>query len=160
MLTAGFLPWTTRFVTQIPGSVLYDYQSEIQVAVAALVGIVLATLIYFAVTARRLVATTVITFIAMSVIAIVAVLFGIAEAKLGLATITGLIGFPTLAAVATKAANIASKKECDTSVYKKFKESLEAALDVKSFAELLLWTIAWASGGFGVFLLIKAIELW
>ena len=72
----------------------------------------------------------------------------------------GIIALPLLAAVATKAANIASKKECDPGVCKKFKESLEAALDVKNFAELLLWTTAWASGGFGVFFLIKAIEMW
>ena len=159
MLTAGWLPLTT-LIHYDPWSPLYKHQTEIQLTVAAFSGVPPALLIYFGVTERRFVATTVISFILMSATAVLAVLFGIAEAKLGLATITGLMGFPTLAAVATKAANIASKKECDTSVYKKFKESLEAALDVKNFAELLLWTIAWASGGFGVFFLIKAIEIW
>ena len=160
LLTIGFRLWTARYVVQIPGSVLYDYQSDIQEAVAAFVGICLATLIYFLVTGRRFVAATVIAFILMSATAITAVLFGAAEEKLGLETLMGLIALPLLAAVATKAANIASKKERDTGVYKKFKESFEAALDVKNFAELLLWTIAWTAGGFGVFFLSKAIAMW
>ena len=80
----------------------------------------------------------------MSATAIAAVLFGAAEEKLGLETLVWLIALPLIAGVATKAANVASKKEGDTGVYKKFKESLDAALDVKNFAELLLWTIAWA----------------
>ena len=37
---------------------------------------------------------------------------------------------------------------------------IEEALDAKNFAQLLLWTIAWAAGEFGVFLLIKTIEIW
>ena len=70
----------------------------------------------------------------------------------------GLIALPLIAGVATKAANIASQKKSDTSIGKKFKESFEAALDVKNFVELFLWTIAWASGGFGVFFLIKSLS--
>ena len=45
-------------------------------------------------------------------------------------------------------------------MYRIFKESFDEALDAKNVAELLLWTIAWASGGFGVFFLVKAIEMW
>ena len=70
------------------------------------------------------------------------------------------MAFPALAAVATKAANIASGKECDVSVYRKFKESFDEALDAKNVAELLLWIIAWASGALGVFFMVKAIEMW
>ena len=130
LLTIGFLLWTTR-IHYDPWSALYKYQTEIQLALAAFVGIVPATLIYFAVTGRRFVATTVIVFIFMSATAIAAVLFGVAEERLGAATIMGIIALPLLAAVATKAANVASKKECDPSVYKKSKESLEAALESK-----------------------------
>ena len=158
LLTIGFFLWTTRIQYNL-WSALYKYQTEIQLALAAFAGVCFATLIYFAVTGRRFVATTVIAFILMSSTAIAAVLFGAAEEKLGLETLVWLIAFPLIAAVATKAANVASKKEGDTGVYKKLKESLGAALDVKNFAELLLWTIAWASGGFGVFFLIKAIEM-
>ena len=159
MLTTGFLTLTT-LIDYAPWSPLYKYQTEIQLALAAFAGVWPALLIYFVVTGRRFVATTVIAFIFMSATAIAAILFGVAEERLGLAALAGLIALPLIAAVATKAANIASKKECDTGVYKKFKESFEAALDVENFAELLLWTIAWASGGFGVFFLIKAIEMW
>ena len=95
----------------------------------------------------------------MSATAIAAVLFGAAEEKLGLETLVGLMALPLIAAVATKAANIASKKEGDTGVCKKFKESFEAALEVKNLAELFLWAIAWTAGGFGVFLLNKAIAM-
>ena len=72
----------------------------------------------------------------------------------------GIIGFPLLAAVATKAANIASEKKGYTSIGKKFKDSFNEAMRDENMAELFLWTIAWASGGLGVFLLIKAIEMW
>ena len=159
MLTVGYLPWVTQYIPQVPGSA-YDYQLWVLVATAPFLVIPPAALIYFVVTGRRFVATTVIAFIVMGAVAIAAVLFGVAEERFGAATVVGIIAFPLLAAVATKAANIASKKECDPSVYKKFKESFGAALDVKNFAELLLWTIAWASAGLGVFLLIKAIEMW
>ena len=159
MLTAGFLPWTT-LIRYDPWLALYEYQTEIQLALAAFAGVCAATLIYFLGTGQRFVATTVMAFIFMSVTAVLGVLFGVAEERLGKAIIMGIIAFPLLAAVATKAANIASKKEYDLSVYKKIKESFDAALDVKNFAELLLWTIAWASAGLGVFLLIKVIEIW
>ena len=159
MLTAGYLPLTTLLQFD-PWSALYKHQTGIQLTVAAFAGFCPAIVIYFTVAGQRFVATTIIAFIFMSATAIATVLFGVAEERLGLATLLGLIGFPTLAAVATKAANIASKKECDNSVYKKFKESLKAALDVKNFAELLLWTTAWASGGFGVFFLLQAIGMW
>ena len=157
LLTIGFLPWTT-LIHYDPWSALYKYQTEIQLALAAFAGVCPATLIYFAVTGRRFVATTVIALILMSATAIAAVLFGAAEEKLGLETLVGLIALPLIAAVATKAANIASQKKSDTSIGKKFKESFEAALDVKNFVELFLWTIAWASGGFGVFFLIKSLS--
>ena len=160
LLTAGFLPWTTEYVTQIPGSVLYEHQSAIQLAFAAFAGVWPATLIYFAVTGRRFVATTVIALIFMSATAVLAVLFRVAEERLGAATIMGIVVLPLLAAVATKAANIASQKKGDTSIGKKFKDSFNEALSNENMAELFLWTIAWASGGLGVFLLIKAIEIW
>ncbi len=96
----------------------------------------------------------------MSVIAVSGVLVGIAEEKLGLATFLGLVSMPPLAAVATKAAKIASEKEDDTGIYNKCIDSFNAALTSENIAELILWTIAWASGGLGVFLLIKAIEMW
>ena len=82
------------------------------------------------------------------------------EEKLGAWTTAGLLAFPLLAAVATKAAKIASEKEEDTSIGGKFKDSFNNAMRAENIAELLLWTIAWASGGLGVFLLIKAIEMW
>ena len=158
MLLVGFLPWTTR-IRYHPWSALYEYQGEIHLALAAFAGVCIAALIYFVV-GHRFVATTVMAFIFMSATAALAALFGVAEERLGTATVMGMIGFPLLAAVATKAAKIASEKECDSSVYKKFKTSFEDALDVINVAELLLWTMAWASGGIGVFLLIKAIEIW
>ena len=130
-----------------------------QLALAAFAGVCFATPIYLT-TGRKFAAPTVIALIIMVAAAVLGILFGVAEERLETATIMGIIAFPLLAAVATKAANIASKKECDPNVYKKFRESFEAALDVKNFAELLLWTMAWASGGLGVFLLIKAIEMW
>ena len=89
-----------------------------------------------------------------------AVLFGIAEERLGTAIIMGIITFPLLAAVATKAAKIASEKKGYISIGKKFKDSLDEALRSENMAELFLWTIAWASGGLGVFLPIRAIEMW
>ena len=160
MLTAGFLPWVTRYVIQIPGSKLYNYQSDIQVAVAAFAGICFAMLIYFGATGRRFVATTIIALILMSATAIAAVLVGAAEERLGLATFLGLISLPPLAAVATKAANIASQKKGDIGISKKFGDSFSEALRNENMAELFLWTIAWGSGGLGVFLLSKAIEMW
>ena len=159
MLTAGFLPWTTR-IHYDPWSALYKYQTEIQLALAAFAGVCPATLIYFAATGRRFVATTVIALILMSATAIAAVLFGAAEEKLGLETLVGLIALPLIAAVATKAANIAAKKEGDTRIYKKVVESFNAALDAENIGELFLWTVAWATGGFGVFLLSEVIEIW
>ena len=69
-------------------------------------------------------------------------LIGTVVDMLGNLTTLALMAFPALAAVATNAANIASRKECDTSVYRKFKESFEEALDARNFAELLLSTIA------------------
>lgn len=88
MLTAGFLPWTTR-IHYDPWSALYKYQTEIQLALAAFAGVCPATLIYFAVTGRRFVATTVIALILMSATAIAAVLFGAAEEKLGFRDLGG-----------------------------------------------------------------------
>ena len=111
MLTVGYLPWVTQYIPQVPGSA-YDYQLWVLVATAPFLVIPPAALIYFGVTGRRFVATTVIAFIVMGAVAIAAVLFGVAEERFGAATVVGIIAFPLLAAVATKAANIASKKEC------------------------------------------------
>lgn len=87
-------------------------------------------------------------------------MFGVAEERLGAATVVGIIAFPLLAAVATKAAKIASQKKGYTDEGKKFKDSFNEAMRGENLAELFLWTIAWASAGLGVFLLIKAIEMW
>ena len=126
---------------------------------AAFFGVGFAMFVYL-VTGQRFIATTIIAFIAMGATAALAVLFGVAEEKLGMVTVVGIISLPLLAAVATKAANIASQKKSDTTIYKKCKESFNEALSDENIAELFLWTIAWAAGGFGVFLLIKAIEMW
>ena len=159
LLAVGFLLWTHR-IHLYPWSPLYKYQTEIQMALAATAGVCFATLIYFGATRGRFVATTIIAFILMGATAITAVLVGVAEAKLGLGTLLGLIALPSTAAVATKAANIASQKASDTRIHKKALESVDAALREEHLAELFLWTVAWASGGLGVFLLSKAIEMW
>ena len=64
-LAAGFLPWTTEYVTQIPGSVLYECQPEIQLGAAAFAGFVFAALLYFGGTGHRFVATIVMALIVM-----------------------------------------------------------------------------------------------
>ena len=125
---------------------------------AALFGAISAGVIHLVL--RRFLATVIVALIAAGILAITGILLDAAIEKLGNLTTLALMAFPALAAVATKAAKIASKQECDIGVYRKFKRSFEAALEVKNFAELLLWTLAWASGGFGVFFLIKAIETW
>ena len=150
----------TTLIDYAPWSPLYKYQTEIRLALAAFAGVWPAPLIYFAVTGQRFIATTVIAFMLMSTTAVLAVLFGVAEEKLGLETLVGLIALPLTAAVATKAANIASQKKGDTSIGKKFKDSFNEALLNENMAELFLWTVAWVSGGLGVFLLVKAIEMW
>ena len=160
LLAAGFLPWTTRYVIQVPDSVLYDYQSEIQLGTAAFAGFVFAALLYFGGTGPRFVATIVMALIVMGAVIAAAGVIVPVEEKLGAWTTAGLLAFPLLAAVATKAAKIASEKEEDTSIGGKFKDSFNNAMRAENIAELLLWTIAWASGGLGVFLLIKAIEMW
>ena len=109
---------------------------------------------------RKFFATLVLALIAAGILLATGLLAGAAVEKLGGLATLELMALPALAAIATKAANIASGKECETGVYRKFKESFDEALDTKNVAELLLWTIAWASGGFGVFFLIKAIEMW
>ena len=157
LLTAALLVWTTRF-NPFPAHTLYDYETEVQLALAALPGVIFAWFTYLAL--RRFSATLILAFIVAGILMATGLLVGAAVERLGNLTTLALMAFPLLAAVATKAANIASRKEWDTSVYRKFKESFEAALDARNFAELLLWTIAWAAGGFGVFLLIKAIEMW
>ena len=139
---------------------MYKYQTEIQWAAAIFVGVFFATLLYFAATGRRFIPTTVIALILTSATAIAAVLFRAAEAKVGLEALVGLIALPITAAVATKAAKIASQKKGDTSIGKKFKDSFNEALLHENMAELFLWTVAWAAGGLGVFLLVKAIEMW
>lgn len=159
LLTLGLFLWTAR-IHYDPWSPLYEYQTEIQIALAAFTGVLPATLIYFGVTGQRFIATTVIAFILMSATAIAALVFGVAEEKVGLETLAGLIAFPLTAAVATKAANIASQKKDDASIGKKFKDSFDEALRSENMAELFLWTVAWVSGGLGVFLLIKAIGMW
>lgn len=159
LLTIGFFPWTTR-IQYAPWSPLYKYQTEMQLAFAILPGIIFATLLYFAATGRRFIPTTVIALILMSATAIAAGLFRAAEAKVGLETLVGLIALPLTAAVATKAAKIASQKKGDTSIGKKFKDSFNEALLNENMAELCLWTVAWTAGGLGVFLLTKAIEMW
>lgn len=159
LLTIGFFPWTTR-IQYWPLYPLHDFPTEMQWALAIFAGIFFATLLYFAATGRRFIPTTVIALILTSATAIAAVLFRAAEAKVGLETLVGLIALPLTAAVATKAANIASQKRDDTSVGKKFKDSFNEALLNENMAELFLWTVAWAAGGLGVFLLIKVIEMW
>ena len=150
----------TTLIQYDPWSELYEYQTAIQWGLAVFAGFCPATAIYFGVTGRSFVATTVIAFIFMSVAGLSTVLFGVAEERLGAATVVGIIAFPLLAAVATKAAKIASQKKIYTNEGKKFKDSFNEAMRVENLAELLLWTIAWASAGLGVFLLIKAIEMW
>ena len=125
---------------------------------AALLGITAAGLTYLVL--RKFFAALVLALIAAGILLATGLLAGAAVEKLGGLITLALMAFPALAAVATKAANIASGKECDASVIRKFKESFDEALDAKNVAELLLWTIAWASGGFGVFFLVKAIEMW
>jgi hypothetical protein len=68
LLTAGFLPWTIEYVTQIPGSVLYEYQPEIQLGAAAFAGFVFAALLYFGGTGNRFVATIVMALIVMGAV--------------------------------------------------------------------------------------------
>ena len=68
LLAAGFLPWTTESVTQIPGSVLYECQPEIQLGAAAFAGFVFAALLYFGGTGRRFVATMVMALIVMGAV--------------------------------------------------------------------------------------------
>lgn len=160
LLTIGFLPWTTTRIQFDPWYPWYKYQTEIQFALAILAGVCPATTLYFTGTGRRFIPTTVIALIFTSATAIAAVLFRAAEAKVGLETLVGLITLPLTAAVATKAANIASQKKDDTSIGKKFKDSFNEALLNENMAELFLWTVAWAAGGLGVFLLVKAIEMW
>ena len=41
LLTAAFLVWTTRF-NLFPGHTLYDYETEVQLALAALPGVIFA----------------------------------------------------------------------------------------------------------------------
>ena len=95
----------------------------------------------------------------MSVVAVLAVLFRVGGDVLGTATVVGILTLPLLAAVATKAANIASQKKGYISVGKKFNDSLNEAMRDENMAELFLWTIAWASGVAMVFLLSKAIAI-
>ena len=96
----------------------------------------------------------------MGALAVLAVLFRVGGEVLGTATVVGITTLPLLAAVATKAANIASEKKGYTSIGKKFKDSFNEAMRDENMAELFLWTIAWASGVTVVFLLSKAIETW
>ena len=96
----------------------------------------------------------------MSAVAVLAVLFRIGGEMLGTVTVVGALTLPLLAAVATKAANIASEKKDYTSVGEKFEDSLDEAMRDENMAELLLWTIAWASGATMVFLLSKVIAMW
>ena len=159
-LTIGFLLWTTQYVPLIPDSVLYDeYQAELQLVMAIILSLCLTIAIYFGV-GKRFGATIVAAFFGMYVIMAFPILIEAAEEKLGWWRLLGLILSPPLAAVATKAANIASQKRRYTSIREKFKDSFYEALRHENRAELFLWTIAWAAGGFGIFLLSKAIEMW
>lgn len=158
LLTAGFLPWTT-LIHYDPWSELYKYQSEMQLTVATICGVGFAMAIYLTLAGRRFVATTVIAFIFMSAVAVLAVLFRVGGEVLGSAAVVGILTLPLLAAVATKAANIASEKKDYISVGKKFNDSLNEAMRDENMAELFLWTIAWASGVTVVFLLSKAIAI-
>ena len=110
LLTIGLLLWTTRIHYDL-SSPLYEYQTEIQLALAAFTGLLFATLIDFGATRQMFITTTVLAFILMSATAIAALLIGVAEEKLGLGTLAGLMALPLTAAVATKAANIASRKK-------------------------------------------------
>ena len=96
----------------------------------------------------------------MGAVAVFAVLFRVGGEVLGTATVVGIITLPLLAAVATKAANMASEKKGCISIGKKFKDSFNEAMRDENLAELFLWTIAWASGVTVVFLLGKTIEMW
>lgn len=151
MLMAGFLLWTTRYV---------PYQSEIQMVIAAFIGFAFAVLLFFGATGRRFRATAVMALIIMGAVIAAAGVVVPLEEKFGRGTTVGLFAFPLLAAVTTKAANIASQKEGDSGIYKKGVESFNAALENENIAELVLWTMAWTSGGFGVFLLTKVIKMW
>lgn len=68
LLAAGFLSRTTEYVTQIPGSVSYECQPEIQLGAAAFAGLVFAALLYFGGAGPRLVATIVMALIVMGAV--------------------------------------------------------------------------------------------
>ena len=94
---------------------------------AALLAILPAGFAYLVL--RKFFATLVLALIAAGILLATGLLAGAAVEKLGGPITLALMAFPALAAVATKAANIASKKECDASVYRKFKESFDEALE-------------------------------
>ncbi len=129
LLTAAWLVWTTRIYLFPVGHPLYGYETEVQLAMAALLAILPAGLAYFVL--RKFFATLVLALIAAGILLVTGLLAGAAVEKLGGPITLALMAFPALAAVATKAANIASGKECDASVYRKFKESFDEALDQK-----------------------------
>ena len=159
-LTIGFLRWTTQYVPLLPDSVLYDdLRVELQLVMALIPSFFLAIAIYF-LAGKRFGATIVTAFFGMYVIMAFPILIESAEEKLGWWRLLGLVLSPPLAAVATKAANIASRKRGYMGIRKKFADSFYEALRRENCAELCLWAIAWAAGGFGIFLLSKAIEMW
>ena len=155
ILSVGFIPWSDKYIilsSPIPGG----YQSMIQYAIAIILGDGLATTIYI-ITGRRSVITTVTAFVAMLGYWIVlALILGIGE-RVGASTAMALLACSVIATVATKAAKIASEKKDDKRVFEKGWESFNEALSDENVAELFLWTVAWAAGGVGVFVLSKTI---
>lgn len=158
ILSAGFFPWTAKYIilsSTIPG----EYQSIIRYAIALTLGAGLAATVYLAI-GHRSVNTTVIAFVMMLGYWIVlALILGIEE-RVGASVAMALLACPVIAAVATKAAKIASEKKGDKRVLEKGWESFNEALSDENMAELFLWTVAWAAGGIGVFVLSKTIEAW
>ena len=159
MLTAGFYPWTTQYVTLTPESALYGHQSAIQQGMAFLAGLVFAALLYFGGTVRRFDATTVLALIGMGAVIAAAGVIVPVEEKLGPWKTLGIVALPLLAAVATKAANIASQKRGYMSIRKKLEVSFNEARRRENVAELILWFIAWTAGVFAVLLLSEAIKM-
>ena len=158
VLSAGFLPWTVEYIilsSPIPG----EYQSIIRYAIATILGVGLATTIYI-ITRCRSVITTVSAFVVMLGYWIVLVLITGIEERVGESMVIALLAYPVIAAVATKAAKIASEKKGDKRVFKKAWESFNEAVSDDNMAELFLWTVAWTAGVIGVFVLSKIIESW
>ena len=158
ILSAGFLPWTAKYII-LSSPIPSEYQSMIRYAIALILGAGLAGIVYLAMGGKS-VKTTVIAFVLMlGYWIILALIFGIEE-RVGESMAIALLAYPVIAAIATKAAKIASEKKGDKRVFAKAWESFNEAASDENMAELLLWTVAWTAGVIGVLVLSKIIEAW